>query len=183
MEMSGATRTASVTGGVAVAGGLAITIQGILRSNLAHTVGGGFLATTAAILIALAVGCQRITDTRDERRALAASQRQAVQERTTYFAAQAALENDEGRLKQAVAAARAKDKEQLRVERAAMEAEFAERRDVLRAETIDSLLKMIASGKLAHGPQGKLIPFPGQQISTERATARERSREHGAIGP
>lgn len=180
--MTGATRTASTAGAAALAGGLAITIHGILRSNLAHVLGGGFLAMTALMLGALLLVHRWIVDTGDERRALAAAQRSAVQERTQYFAAQAAIENEEGRLKQAVVAERARDKKKLEVERAAMEAEFEEKRNALRAETIDTLLTMIATGKFVGSPQGKLIPFPGQP-TTERATARERTREHGAIGP
>lgn len=183
MEMSGATRTASATGGVALAGGLAITVQGILRNNLAHVLGGGFLAVTALIIIALALGYHWIVDTRDERRALAAAQRQAVAERSTYIAAQAALENEEGRLKQAIAAERARDKEKLRVERASMAAEFEEKRGELMAETIESFAMMVAGKKFTPVPQGKLLRFPDQQATQESTTTRERSREHGAIGP
>jgi hypothetical protein len=64
-----------------------------------------------------------------------------------------------------------------------MAAEFEEKRGELMAETIESFAMMVAGKKFTPVPQGKLLRFPDQQATQESTTTRERSREHGAIGP
>lgn len=162
-------------------GGLATVVHGIIRSNAAHSVGGGFLAVAGLAVLALVAIYRWVTDTRDERRALAAAQREAQGRKDTYLAAQAALENEQGRLNRDVAAERAALDARLKAEREAIAAEFEERRAALIAETMEATLLMVQDGKLAPQPTGKLIRFPHQQ--TDHQPERERSREHGVVGP
>ncbi|WP_123973694.1 hypothetical protein [Streptomyces sp. Ag109_O5-1] len=163
-----------------LAGGLAVLLHGILRSDIAHALGGGCLTITAVLLLGIVAIRRWILNTSDERRALAAAERAAVAERSRYFAGQAAQVNERSRLSQDVAAARARLTERLKVERVALEAEFEEKRAALIAETMEATVLMIRDRKLAPDtPAGNLIPFPQPQPGQRR----ERSREHGSVHP
>lgn len=179
MYLAGSTRNTAATGAAVTLGGLATVIHGIIRNNPAHSAGGGFVALAGLTVIALVVLHQWITDTRDERRALAAAQREAQGRKDTYLAAKAALENEQGRLNRDMAAERANLDARLKAEREAVAADFEERRAALIAETMEATLLMVHNGSLAPQPSAKLIQFPHQQ--TERQP--ERSREHGVVGP
>lgn len=179
MYLAGSTRNTAATGAAVTLGGLATVIHGIIRNNPAHSAGGGFVALAGLTVIALVVLHQWITDTRDERRTLAAAQREAQGRKDTYLAAKAALENEQGRLNRDMAAERANLDARLKAEREAIAADFEERRAALIAETMEATLLMVHNGNLAPQPSAKLIQFPHQQ--TERQP--ERSREHGVVGP
>jgi hypothetical protein len=130
-----------------------------------------------------------IVDTSTERTALAAAQRQAQDERTTYIAAKAAVVNEHQRLTRDVAAARAAISATLASERSKMRAEFKEERATLSAEAFQTGVEMERAGMLKPGaqiPAGKLIRFPqqgGQEQAPEPQGQRERAQEHGAVGP
>lgn len=188
MQFTGSTRAATMASTTVLTGGLAVLIHGILRSDIARVLGGGCITTAAAFILGLATVRRWIVDTRDERNSLAAAQRQALAERAQYFAAQAALVNEQSRITQSMTAERAQIAEQLRVERAAMAAEFEEKRAQLVSETMEATFLMLRDGKFAPDTavRGKLIRFPVQEhqaTPAERATGRERTREHGVIGP
>lgn len=162
-----------------MAGGLALVIHGTAHREPAHTLGGTCITLTAVAVFALTLIRRWIVDTRDERRILAAAQREAIAEQSRYIAGQAALENEQGRLEQDMAAERAALAARLKAEREALAAEFAERRDSLIAETMEATVLMMKEGKLAPGQQAtaNLIPFPKQEPQ------RARTREHGVVGP
>ncbi|MEV6504871.1 hypothetical protein AB0M61_01960 [Streptomyces sp. NPDC051642] len=181
MDLTGGTRNTAAGGATATLGGLAAVVHGIIRNDPAHSVGGGFLALAGLAVLALVAIYRWVTDTRDERRALAATQREAQGRKDTYLAAQAALENEQGRLNRDVAAERAALDARLKMEREAMAAEFEERRAALIAETMEATLLMVQGDKLAPQPSGKVIRFPDQQA--ERQPERERSRGRGVVGP
>jgi hypothetical protein len=181
MDLTGGTRNTAAAGATLTLGGVAAILHGIIRNNPTHSMGGGFLALTGLTVIALVVIHQWVTDTTDERRALAAAQREAQARKDTYLAAQAALENEQVRLNRDMAAERAGIAVRFRADREAMAADFEERRASLIAETMQATVLMMRDGKLAPQPSAKLIPFPHQQA--ERQPERERSREHGVVGP
>lgn len=181
MNVTDSTRTMTGAAATAVASGLAVVLYGIIRSDTARAMGGTCLTLTALTAIALIVIRKWVVDTRDERRVLAAAQREALAERSRYFAAQAALENEQGRLNRDMAAERASLTSRLMAEREAMAGEFEERRASLIAETMEATALMIWEGKFAPPTpvQNKVIQLRQRQPQPER----DRSREHGVVGP
>ncbi|MFB6787627.1 hypothetical protein ACFCWT_13220 [Streptomyces olivaceus] len=162
-------------------------IYGLFRHDLAWALGGACLTMPVLTLVALVAVRRWIVDTRDERRALAAAQRQAEGERTRYIAAQAALENEQGRLRRDMAAERAQINARMAAEREALTIEFEERRATLVCETMEATVLMFKDGKFAPDSTtpGNLIRLadrlPGQGFAPD--VKRERSREHGVVGP
>ncbi|MEU1448725.1 hypothetical protein [Streptomyces mirabilis] len=128
-----------------------------------------------------------IVDTRDERRILAAVQRQAESERARYIALQASLVNEETRLKKDIAAERAALTARLKNEREAMQAEFDAALGEASADAVKIAMSWVHGGKLAppQHQRGNLIHFPHQHPEPESQpqAQRERSREHGVVGP
>src|SRR6266568_59604 len=147
MDLTSGTRNTAAVGAAAMLGGTAATLHGIIRNMPSHSIGGGFLALTGLTVIALALIHQWVTDTADERRILAATQREAQARKDTYLAAQAALENEQGRLNRDMAAERAGLTVRLKAEREAMAAEFEERRAELISESMEALGLMMHNGK------------------------------------
>lgn len=197
MNFTGGARITAAAGTTLLLGAVSVMAYGIYRDELTRSLGGAFLAIAALTLLALVAIRQWIVDTRDERRILAASQREAVAERARYQAAQAALENEQGRLYRDLAADRAALNAQIAAERdalhaeiaaerEAMEAEFERARGELSADVMNTVMSWINGGKLqppSH-PKNNLIRFPGQaQEQAEPQASRERSREHGSVGP
>ena len=168
--------------------GLPVLLYGIWRDDAARSIGGACLVICGLILVSLVLVRRWVVDTSDERRILAAAQRQAIDERTRYIASQAALENEQARLNRDMAAERHRIAAQLIAEREAMLAEFEERRAALVAETMEATVMMFRGGKFAPEelPQrGNLIKFPRDlpQQTPAPEPQRERSREHGVVGP
>lgn len=197
MKLGGGAQLTAAAGTALLIGGVSVVAYGIYRDDLTRSTGGAFLAIAALTLLALVAIRRWIVDTRDERRILAASQREAVGERARYQAAQAALENEQGRLYRDLAADRAALNAQIAAERdalhakvaaerEAMEAEFERARGEISADAMDNMMSWITGGKLRppERPKDNLIRFPGQaQDQAEPQASRERSREHGSVGP
>ncbi|MFI1562132.1 hypothetical protein ACH4ZX_03560 [Streptomyces sp. NPDC020490] len=183
MNLTSGARVLAGATGLVMLGGLAISIHGILRHDVAHSVGGTCLTLTAFTTLALVLVHKWIVDTREDRRLLAAAQREAQAQRSTYQAAKAALESEQGRLTRDAAAERAKLAVQLKAEREALHREFEERRAELISQTMEATVRMFHNGRFAPGESatGNLIPFPQQQ--PEGKPERERSREHGGVRP
>lgn len=183
MQGTGGTLALTGAAGAAAVGGLSAVLYGTLRDDIARAVGGTCVTLTALTIIALVLIRRWIGDTADERRLLGAAQREAQAERFRYFAAQAVLEIEQGRLTRDRAAERRADAVRLKGEREALAGEFEERRAALIAETMEATVLMMRNGELAPKPtaSGNLIPFPHQQA--ERQPERTRSREHGVVGP
>lgn len=163
--------------------GLTAILYGMARDDLPRAIGGLALTVTALTIIGLLVIRRWVTDTRDERRFLAATQRQAEAERATYVAAKAALVSEQGRLLQDVAAERAALTARLATEREAMQEEFDRARGEISADAMEQLASWITGGKVRppDRPKNNLIRFPKQQPETH--PQQERSREHGAVRP
>lgn len=184
MDLSGGMRAAAVAGAALLFGGLGVTLHGIIRDDLPHSIGGGCLTLTALLAWALVLIRRWICDTTEERHALNEARRRADEERGRHFAGQAALECEQGRLNRDMAAERRALTVRLKAEREAMAAEFQESRDALIAETMEATVLMMKGRAFAPGTSvtGKLIRlFPEQQPQHQRE--RQRSREHGVVGP
>jgi hypothetical protein len=183
MEWTSGTRATAGAGALAMAAGIALTSRGVLLSDLDNAVAGTCLTLVSLTAIALACLRRWIVDTREEQRVLAAAQREAERERSRYFAAQAALENEMGRLNRDMAAERQRIAAQLLQEREAMRIEFEEKRAEVITETVEATVLMFRNGKFAPetAATGQLIRFPRQEPTA--APQRERSREHGIVGP
>ncbi|TGZ14677.1 hypothetical protein DV517_61600 [Streptomyces sp. S816] len=164
--------------------GLALTGLGVLRNNVPHAVGGSCLVATGIAVVALILIRTWITDTSDARNALAAAQRDAEKERSRYFAAQAALENEQGRLRQEVNAEQQRIASILATEREAMNIMFEEKRAALVSETMEVTVRMFRNGDFAPDTltTGRLIQFPKQEHQV-RTTGQARSRGHEGVAP
>ncbi|NEB92380.1 hypothetical protein [Streptomyces bauhiniae] len=171
------TGTTRVATGITATGALALTGYGILTDDLPRVVGGAALIMTVIVLAGITAIHTWITDTGDERTALAAAQRSAQDERTRYIAARAGLTNDQARLVRDLAAERASLSAQLKAERAAMEEEFASERGELQADALALGALMERGGVFTpNTPRvGNLIPFPQQELP--------QTREHGVVRP
>ncbi|WP_328436994.1 hypothetical protein OHA71_06735 [Streptomyces sp. NBC_00444] len=188
MELNGGTRVLATGAAAALTGGLSVVVYGTFRNDLGRALGGTCLTLTALTVIALILIRQWIVETSEERRLLAVSQREAQAEKSRYFAAQAALEVEQGRLSRDRAAERRADERRLMVERKAIADEFEEQKAALIAETMEATVMMFRDGKRAAVPaQGKLIqlrqPQPQPEQEPQAHPERTRSRGRGVAGP
>ncbi|MFD8806252.1 hypothetical protein [Streptomyces sp. NPDC059597] len=176
MGLTGGARV-TVAAGVTVAlCGIGLMLHGIVLSDMTRVLGAGMFAFAGLAMAGLALIHRWVTDTADERRALAAAQREAQGRKDTYLAGLAALENEHARLSRDLAAERANMRAQLKAERQAMEADFEERRAALVSEAMEAAVLMMHSGKFQPEAErsANLIPFPQQA---------ERARERGGVAP
>ncbi|MGW5123208.1 hypothetical protein ACWEQ7_03930 [Streptomyces sp. NPDC004069] len=172
--------TAAAAAGILVLGLAVIALS--VDNDLAECICGACL-----VMIALSTGIcilvrHWVINTADERRILAAAQRETQNERTRYLAAQAALENERGRLTRDMAADRARINATLTAERQKMAADFDEERAQLASEAFRTGVEMERAGMLKPNAQpvcGNLIQFPEQHP----VHAPARSREHGGVVP
>jgi hypothetical protein len=168
-------------------GGIGIILDGVLRNDLPASIAGLSLTLTALTTVALILLKGWITDTREERSHLAAAQCEAQAEKSRYIALQAALEAEQGRRAQDRAAERRADQQRLKVERDAMERQFEEQRATVIAETMEATFLMIRDNKFApdEPTRSKVIQFPTDlpHQQPQHRPERERSREHGVVGP
>lgn len=185
MSITTGTRTTAATAGVVLIGGLTVSLHSAIHRNVPGAIGGLGITLAALTAIVLILIHRWVTDTRDERRALAALQREAQSQKATCIAAKAALENERGRLAQDVAAERAALTARLKAERAAIEREFEEERATLVAETMEATFLMVRDGKFdpSTARDATLIEFPRQHPQQERHAEGQRSRERGAVRP
>jgi hypothetical protein len=184
MELvSGRIKTLAAAAAVAVLAGLAATLYGLVYDDLPRSIGGLGLTIIGLTVIVLITIRKWVTDTRAERQLLAASQREAQSQKSQYFAAQAALEIEQGRLRRDLDAERRAIAVLLKNEREALARDFAEQRATVIAETMEATFHMFRGNKFAptQATTGNLIDFPRQH--PERRSERARSREHGVVGP
>jgi E3 ubiquitin-protein ligase DOA10 len=183
MSLTGSTRTTTTAGIALLAAGLALCTSGAIRDSLPHALGGTCLTTVALTLIALTLIRQWVSDTRHERKDLAAARHDAEAQQRKFFALQAANEGEMARFKRDMNMEKARIVETLRVEREAMRAQFEEERLQVSQNAFRMGVEMERSGALrAVKPVqlDNLIPFPEQ---ASRASEHQRSREHGVVGP
>jgi hypothetical protein len=161
--------------------GLITVLHGTYRGDLGHTVGGTCLTLIALTSLALVFIRKWVIDTNDERRILAAAQRSAEAERARYFAAQAALENEQGRLRQDITAERQANAVRLKTEREALANEFEAKRGELAAEAMEVAVRLVCGKKLdpRQVATAKLIQFP-QNLPHQQ---HDRARERGEVAP
>lgn len=179
MGLTGKTRAAASAGVVTLLAGTAVTLHALARSDPAQALAGLSLTMVALTLIALLFIHRWFTNTSEERRVLADATRAADEERNRFVSLKAALENEHGRLSQAMAAERAGVAATLEAEKELLRSEFEERKNSLIAETMEVTIRMHRNGKFAPqlSTRGTLIPFPQQQPE------RERARGHNVVGP
>ena len=182
MDLTSGARTTATAAVVVMLGGLSLTAHGMWRDQAPHSLAGVVLSMIGLTIIILGTIRHWITDTSTERIALGAAQRQAQEERRTYIAAKAALENDHARLYQDLAADRAADAQRLKAEREAMWAELEDARTDLVNEAMTTLATWIVGGKV-RPPERRadnLNRFPHQGQEPQHQP--ERAQEHGAAG-
>lgn len=179
MDLTGGTRTTATTAGTILLGGLTLTTFGAIRDNVAHSVSGTCFTILAVTVIAMLIMRRWVVDASDERRRLAEAERRAQDEYASYIALKAALEVEQGRLRQDISAEHAALNERLDVERAAMEEEFEMARTELSNEAMRIAFSWVKSGKVQPPERARnnLIAFPQQDPQQERA------REHGGVRP
>ncbi|WP_327671905.1 MULTISPECIES: hypothetical protein [unclassified Streptomyces] len=190
MSPTASRKTAVVTAAGTLLAGLAATLYGALRHQISVSFGGGSLVVTALTLLSLILVRHWINDTRTERAALAAAQREAEAERSRYFAAQAALENEQGRLHRDLLAERAGIAATLSAGEAKLRSELEEERAQLTSEAFRTGVEMERAGMLRKPEQRRnnLIRFP-ERLPEQQHAAPEPEREHsrgighGSVGP
>lgn len=163
--------------GTATAGGLTVALLGTLRADLPHTLGGTCITLVALTVLALTLIRRWIVDTSAERHLLATAQREALDERGRYVAAQLVLEAERGRLAADLAAERRKDATRLKAEREAMRAEFEEKKAQVVAETMEATVRSMLRPP-APKTSGTLIEFPRQHAEHQPQPERARTRDH-----
>lgn len=173
MKFTGGTRTTVTISATALMAGLLACLYGIARNAIPHSLAGLGLIVSSSTAIALAVLRAWILDTRDERRNLAAVQRQAEDRKAMYLAAQAGLENEMGRQARDMAAQRAANAASLVKERELLRIAFEAERLQQSQKAFLLGVQMERSGALKPNEPlpANLIPFPNQQ--PEHARARE----------
>lgn len=183
MDVTAGTKATATAAAAVMAGGIAVILYGVIRDDLSRSLGGACLTMTALTLIALIAIRKWTTDTGEERRILAAAQRETQSERTRYIAAQAALENELNRLIRDAAADRARGHVALNSEREAIHQQFEEKRAQLVCDTLAIAVGLVrgTTDDHARAENNVVIQFPTQQ--PEQTGERERSREHGVVGP
>ncbi|MEU6597931.1 hypothetical protein [Streptomyces flaveolus] len=185
MEFTAASRAAAAMAAIILISGFAAIIHSTSHDHVAGAIGGACLVMVALSIIVCVLVRHWIVNTNTERAILAAAQREAQAERTRYIAAQAALENEMGRLNRDMAAERARIAASYLAEQTKLRKEFEEERAQLAADAFQTGVQMERAGMLKPGAEharGKLIPlFPEQHPAC--APERERSREHGNVGP
>lgn len=183
MSLTGSQRTTIAAGVTLLAGGLAMGIHSVLRADTPRAL----LATTVALigLTVVRLVCARawITDTRDERREAATARKEADEQKMKFFALEAALESEATRMHRDLIAEQARNAAMLAAERSAMQAEFEARRLEEAQDAFLTGVEMERSGALKPDTPvpANLIQFPKPAPAVEQE--RERSREHGFVGP
>lgn len=180
MSLTVSTRATAGVGAALLAGGLAFSGHGLIRSHPSCTVAGVPIVVTALTIIALTVIRKWIGDTREERRDLAAARREADAEQRKYFALQAALEGETTRLRRDMALEQAQNAATLTAEREAMNDQLEEQRLQIATEAFRTGVQMERAGMLkpdAPTAPANLIPFP------KRAADREQPRGHEVVVP
>lgn len=185
MGLNRSSKAALTGAGTGMLAGLLALLHGVYHDHVSRTVSGTCLTLVSLTAIALVLIRKWIIDTRDERRILAATQREAQARKDTYITAQAALEAEHGRLRQDIAAEREANAARLTAEREALATEFEAKRGEYMAEALDIAVQMIAGKKLAPTQiaTARLIQFPRGLPHQQADQQRQRSRERGVVGP
>lgn len=172
-----------------------IVAYGIVEHSIEATVGGGFAALAAAAMLTLAKVRAWTVDTSAERRQLEDAKRQAHDTHTRYVAAEGALSEEHRRRVRDLEAERMICRQQLEAAKAALEAKYQDRREVLILESMQTAIKLHLDGLLnapPANPEAKIMPFPTQgmaQPTRERTTAHpadqapEAARDRGVARP
>jgi len=177
-----ARNTATAAAAGAFVAGVAVALQSARHDHVAGSIIGSCLVLVALVVVVLVLVHRWVADVATERAALSVAQRQAVDERTRYIAAQAALENEQTRLNRDIAAERASNDARLKAERAKLRDEFEEERAQLAADAFQTGAEMERAGMLRPDRErhrGNLIAFPRAAAGVEPG----RSREHEAVNP
>lgn len=185
MGLTVGTRTTTVGGGTLTAVGLTLSIGGVIRSQEALALAGVSLTMTSVLIVALGFVYRWMTDTRAERRALAAAQERAQEERSSYFALKAAAEAEMTRMHRDIIAERAQNAAALVAERAAMYAQLERDRFQIETKGFHTGVMFEREGLLepdAPAPSN-IISFPKSLEMPAVEPQQERSREHGVVGP
>lgn len=190
MNLTGGTRATITISATALLAGILACAYGIVSNNIPHSLGGLGLIVAASTAIALAVLRNWIVDTSDERRNLAATRRQAENEKWQYFAARADLENEMGRSARDMATQRARNSAALIKEREALRAAVeAERlQQSQKAFLLGAQMERAGMLKPDEPAPTNLIQFPHQQPAQEQEHPQAEPErplpwEHGVGGP
>ncbi|NUP73201.1 MAG: hypothetical protein HOQ07_00895 [Sinomonas sp.] len=146
---------------------------------------GVSLALTSVVVVALGFIHRWMTDTRTERRALAAAQERAQEERSSFFALKAANEAEMTRMHRDIIAERASNAAALAAERAAMYAQLERDRFQIETKAFRTGVMFERAGMLEPDAptSSNIISFPKSVETPVAGPQQERSREHGVVGP
>ncbi|MGW1939020.1 hypothetical protein [Streptomyces goshikiensis] len=185
-------KLAVVAAGSVMLSASGIVAYGVVEQSIAASVGGGFAGLAAAVMLTLAKVRTWTVDTGVERRQLEEAKRQAHDTHTRYVAAEGALTEEHRRRVRDLEAERVHLHQQLEAGKAALEERFEAQREALILASMETGIKLHLAG-LLNAPsataEAKIMPFPGQQVSRERAAthpadpAPEATRDRGAARP
>jgi hypothetical protein len=160
-----------------------VSAHGAFTDDMPRSIGGVVLTITALTLIVLFFVRVWVVNTDRERERLDRARHDADAEQRRFFAMQAAQESEMTRLTRDMREERAKFAMTMLAEREALATEFEKNRLQIATQAFQTGVEMERAGLLKPDeptpPPANLIQFPDQS----RAPERERSREHGSVGP
>lgn len=159
--MSTATATKAFSGLAAAVGGGA-ALHGAYTDFNPHTISGMMLLLAASTFLILSRVRAWIGDNRAERERLRDEGDKLADQRTRYFAAQAALECERDRIRADLRASQIAAEQTLADERDAMQQEFDDKRAELTRSTFQTAVEMVQDGLLEPGETtgARVIPLP-----------------------
>lgn len=165
--------------GVILAAGLTLVARGLAHNATPETLVGVVLCISAQML-----GCMRliywwVTNTAVLRTALLASKQHHDEEAAKYSAGLLANAAEQDRTRRALLEGARRLDQTLKVERAALEAEFEEKRADLVSRTMETTLRLARAGEFdetavrERARERVIVPFPTQPADYERARGRD----------
>lgn len=163
--------------GLILAAGLVLVVLGLIRAATPETLVGVVLCISAQML-----GCMRliyrwVTNTAVVRAALLASKQRHDEEAAKYSAALLATAAEQDRTRRALVEGARRLDERLKIERAALAAEFEEAKNDLISRTMETTLRLARAGEFdvsaVRERERVIVPFPSQPADYERARGRD----------
>lgn len=147
------TRNIAAAAALILTTGVGTVAIGILRSDPAKAAGGACLTICALTFVALLILRHWITDTAAERERLADATKTAREERTSYVAAQAALDAERARVRRDAGLEAARLQQQLHADQEAMRRQFDADRHKVVCEAFEMGALLERSGMLGDADQ------------------------------
>jgi hypothetical protein len=161
--------------GICLLAGIALVVVGAAARHIPATAGGGGIVLATTVAASMLVIHRWLTDVTAERARLAQATRDADTERTRYIAANAALQQEQQRVRTDLQDHYRRTQLELARHRAALDDEFETRRAELAAKAFELGATMALTGKLTADPgtSADVVHLPTRQPQRQRAATRQ----------